>query len=204
MGSRLTNELRDKILFENIALGFPPKDIAKKYGVTPQTITRQRDVFEKTKARDWGGVKDAMRVGTFGINLFEWACDRAHVEPPNGFIEELTQIQQERNLRNRPNLKSKVAELPNTETGVQDPPKPENPVTGAKTFIPAPSAELGWQTRIEVKPDRLCMKIYFNGVQQVEGFSRIKENKELALVQAISYAAHMCYKIVEQRKLGGK
>lgn len=48
------------------------------------------------------------------------------------------------------------------------------------------------------------MKIYFNGVKQVEGFSRIKENKELALVQAISYAAHMCYKIVEQRKLGGK
>ena len=57
MGYKLTNELRDKILFENIALGLPPKDIAKKYGVTPQTITRQRDVFEKTKARDWGGLR---------------------------------------------------------------------------------------------------------------------------------------------------
>ena len=48
------------------------------------------------------------------------------------------------------------------------------------------------------------MTVYFNGVAVCEGHSRIKENKELALMQAISYAAHMCYKITEQKKLGGR
>lgn len=194
MGYKITDETRDKILFDVAVLGATNKETAEKFGCTVQTISQQTLIFNKVKARDWGGVKDMMRSGNVGINLVEWAIARTKAEPPKGFIDELVTIRVERVA---PATKK-------DETESKEPPKPENPVTGAKEYIPAPSAELGWQTRIEVKPDRLCMKIYFNGVKQVEGFSRIKENKELALVQAISYAAHMCYKIVEQRKLGGK
>lgn len=194
MGYKITDETRDKILFDVAVLGATQKETAEKFGCTVQTVSQQTLVFNKVKARDWGGIKDMMRSGNVGINLVEWAIARTKATPPKGFIDELVKIRVERVA---PATKK-------VETAVKEPPKPENPVPGAKEYIPAPSAELGWQTRIEVKPDRLCMKIYFNGVQQVEGFSRIKENKELALVQAISYAAHMCYKIVEQRKLGGK
>lgn len=193
MGYKITDETRDKILFDVAVLGATQKETAEKFGCTVQTVSQQTLIFNKVKARDWGGVKDMMRSGNVGINLVEWAIGRTKAEPPKGFIDELVKIRVER-----------VAPAAKKAESINEPPKPENPVTGAKTVIPAPSAEVGWQTRIEVKPDRLCMKIYFNGVQQVEGFSRIKENKELALVQAISYAAHMCYKIVEQRKLGGK
>ena len=200
MGKVLSNETRDKILFDVAVLGATQKETAEKFGCTVHTVSQQTLVFNKVKARDWEGVKAMMRSGNVGINLVEWAIGRTKAEPPKGFIEELKEIQ-----RSEKRKREKEPPVPpNIETVVKEPPKPENPVAGAKTFIPAPSAEVGWQTRIEVKPDRLCMKIYFNGVQQVEGFSRIKENKELALVQAISYAAHMCYKIVEQRKLGGK
>lgn len=193
MGYKITDETRDKILFDVAVLGASNKETAEKFGCTVQTVSQQTLIFNKVKARDWGGVKDMMRSGNVGINLVEWAVARTKAEPPKGFIDELVKIRVER-----------IAPAAKKAESINAPPKPENPVTGAKTVIPAPSAEVGWQTRIEVKPDRLCMKIYFNGVQQVEGFSRIKENKELALVQAISYAAHMCYKIVEQRKLGGK
>lgn len=194
MGYKITDETRDKILFDVAVLGAKNKETAEKFGCTVQTISQQTLIFNKVKARDWGGVKDMMRSGNVGINLVEWAIARTKAEPPKGFIDELVKIRVERVA---PATKK-------VETEVKEPPKPENPVTGAKVLIPAPSAEAGWQTRIEVKPDRLCMKVYFNGVQQVEGFSKIKENKELALMQAISYAAHMCYKIVEQRKLGGR
>lgn len=194
MGYKITDETRDKILFDVAVLGATQKETAEKFGCTVKTVSQQTLVFNKVKVRDWGGVKDMMRSGNVGINLVEWAIARTKAEPPKGFIDELVKIRVERVA---PAAKKSDAD-------VTEPPKPETPVTGAKEFIPAPSAEVGWQTRIEVKPDRLCMKIYFNGVKQVEGFSRIKENKELALVQAISYAAHMCYKIVEQRKLGGK
>ena len=193
MGYKITDETRDKILFDVAVLGATQKETAEKFGCTVQTVSQQTLIFNKVKARDWGGVKDMMRSGNVGINLVEWAVARTKAEPPKGFIDELVKIRVER-----------VAPAAKKAESINEPPKPENAVTGAKTVIPAPSAEVGWQKRIEVKPDRLCMKIYFNGVQQVEGFSRIKENKELALVQAISYAAHMCYKIVEQRKLGGK
>lgn len=193
MGYKITDETRDKILFDVAVLGASQKETAEKFGCTVQTVSQQTIVFNKVKARDWEGVKAMMHSGNMGINLVEWAILRTKAEPPKGFIDELVKIRVERVA-----LAAKKAE------SINEPPKPENPVVGAKTVIPAPSAEVGWQTRIEVKHDRLCMKIYFNGVQQVEGFSRIKENKELALVQAISYAAHMCYKIVEQRKLGGK
>lgn len=87
-----------------------------------------------------------------------------------------------------------------------EPPKkpvatPEEAPTGQKIHIPAATAETGWQTRIKVKPDRLCMTVYFNGVPVVEGHSRVRGDKELDLMQAISYAAHMCFKIAEQKKL---
>lgn len=194
MGYKITSDMRDKILFDVAVLGASNRKTAEKFGCTAQTVSQQTLVFNKIKARDWEGVKDMMRSGNVGINLVEWAIDRTKAEPPKGFIDELVKIRVGR----------VAPATQKTEEPVKEPPKPENPVTGAKTVIPAPSAETGWQTRIEVKPDRLCMKVYFNGVQQVEGFSKIKENKELALMQAISYAAHMCYKIVEQRKLGGK
>ena len=81
------------------------------------------------------------------------------------------------------------------------PPKPEKP----KTVIPPASAETGWQTRIKVAPDKVHFMVYFNGMEVVTGSSWIKEpRKELQLMQAISYAAHIAYKLMEQKVLQGR
>lgn len=85
-------------------------------------------------------------------------------------------------------------------------PKKVEPPKPAPTVIPDASAEQGWQTRIKVTPDRLEMTVYFNGLEEITGYSYIKGNREIDLFQAISYASHMCYKLAEQRmlKAGGK
>lgn len=61
----------------------------------------------------------------------------------------------------------------------------------------------GYSLDIVVKPDRVKVTILYNGQELYSAFSRIKDNTELSLVQAISYATHMCYKLAEQKELRG-
>ena len=58
-----------------------------------------------------------------------------------------------------------------------------------------------YQLRVKVLPDRLCVTVLRNGAVCVHAWSNRKSLSEVDTLQAISYAAHMCYKFVQQKEL---
>ena len=66
------------------------------------------------------------------------------------------------------------------------------------------SAEPGFSLNLVVKPDRVRVSINHNGKEIYGAYARINGDTETKLIQAISYAAHMCYKQAEQRELVDK
>ena len=54
---------------------------------------------------------------------------------------------------------------------------------------------------LDVRKDKLRMALMFDGQELYSAWSRIKGDTELDLMQAISYAAHLMYKLAEQREL---
>lgn len=194
---KITDEMRDQMLFRVNVLGVSAADVGQELGCSGRTVAKTRDVFEAVRDKDWEALRGMYSVGKLGLNTLRWAESRTRVEVPATLRHELGEMQQK--------LKAKY-EAPKEEEPQKPEPvaAPEATPTGPKMHIPAASAETGWQTRIKVAPDRLCMMVYFNGVLVEEGWSRVKGNKELGLMQAISYAAHMVYKNAEQRKLGGR
>ena len=70
-----------------------------------------------------------------------------------------------------------------------DPPKQET----------APTPE--WSAAIEVSGDRLKMTVSHNGEELVYGKSYVQDTDDLGMMRAISYAANMCYKMVQQRSM---
>lgn len=71
----------------------------------------------------------------------------------------------------------------------------------AEAFAPEEAhAENGsYSLSLEVKPDRVRVGINFKGVEIFNAYAGIKGESEVNLIQAISYAAHMCYKMAEQK-----
>lgn len=65
----------------------------------------------------------------------------------------------------------------------------------------APSS--GFSLSLLVKPDRVRVGISHNGEELYGAWSFVKGDTEKNLIQAISYAVHMCYKKAEQRELEG-
>lgn len=65
----------------------------------------------------------------------------------------------------------------------------------------APSA--GFSLNLLVKPDRVRVGISHNGEELYSAWSLVKGETETKLMQAINYAAHMCYKKAEQKELEG-
>lgn len=61
----------------------------------------------------------------------------------------------------------------------------------------------GYTVALDVRPDKVCFELAFNGEAIVRAWSKIKGKSELDFIQAVSYAAHMCYKLVEQKELEG-
>ena len=59
----------------------------------------------------------------------------------------------------------------------------------------------GFSLDLMVKPDRVRVAVMHNGRELYSSFARINGDSETKLMQAISYAAHMCYKQAEQREL---
>lgn len=76
--------------------------------------------------------------------------------------------------------------------------KPEPPKAHP---IPSKLDAVGYATSINVYSDKVRFAITFNGVEIFHAYSKVKGNKEVDLIQAISYAAHMCYKLAEQDTL---
>ena len=54
---------------------------------------------------------------------------------------------------------------------------------------------------LEVSPDVVVLKMYFQWTEICRAASRVKGTRELDLMQAVSYAAHMMYKFTEQKEL---
>lgn len=56
---------------------------------------------------------------------------------------------------------------------------------------------------LNVMSDRVRIGLLENGVETDYAFSKIRGEREVDLIQAISYATHILYKNAEQRDLGG-
>ena len=54
---------------------------------------------------------------------------------------------------------------------------------------------------LDVSPKRVVLHMYFQGTEICKAASKVKGTRELDLMQAISYAAHMMYKFTEQKEL---
>lgn len=59
----------------------------------------------------------------------------------------------------------------------------------------------GFSLDLMVKPDRVRVAVMHNGNELYSAFSKINGDTETKLMQAISYAAHLCYKLAEQKEL---
>ena len=67
---------------------------------------------------------------------------------------------------------------------------------------PQTAASGSYTARIDVSGGKsLNMSLYFGGEKVCEAYSKIKGPEKLDLMQAISYAAHMMYKLAEQEEL---
>lgn len=67
-----------------------------------------------------------------------------------------------------------------------------------------PKKKSGWEFKVDIEPEkgRCHAYIILGGEVVVEGFAKIKDvTSKLSIVQATSYAAHICYKRVEQEEL---
>ncbi len=63
------------------------------------------------------------------------------------------------------------------------------------------SSMTGWNLTLRCRPGAVNVTVSFDDSEVASGWGRIKEETDLGLVQAISYAAHMCYKKVEERTM---
>ena len=70
-----------------------------------------------------------------------------------------------------------------------------------KSSLAPEQAAQRYHTEIQVWPDRLRMVLFFGDQELRSVYSKIKGDTELDLMQAISYAAHMLYKLAEQEAL---
>lgn len=52
---------------------------------------------------------------------------------------------------------------------------------------------------LDVRPDKVKVGIYYKNELLYSAYAATKGNSEVNLIQAISYAAHMCYKMAEQK-----
>lgn len=72
-----------------------------------------------------------------------------------------------------------------------------------KTFnLQKPTVRLGcirWGWMFLQK--KVVLHMYFQGTEICKAYSKVKGTRELDLMQAISYAAHMMYKFAEQKEL---
>lgn len=56
----------------------------------------------------------------------------------------------------------------------------------------------GYTVALDVRPDKVCFELLFNDEKIVRAWSKIKSNSELDFIQAVSDAAYMCYRLMEQ------
>ena len=96
----------------------------------------------------------------------------------------------------------KVFNLPEGSFLLPAEPEPE-PEPEPPAIIQTESAD-GWRVNIQVMPKKgkVRFAVLVNGEEMVHAHSWIKKQGDyLSIMQAISYAAHMCYKLTEEKVL---
>lgn len=76
----------------------------------------------------------------------------------------------------------------------------ETPQDAPKVQTAAGGGDL-YTLGLDVSPDRVVLRMCFQGTEIYRSASRVKGKRELDLMQAVSYAAHMMYKFAEQKEL---
>lgn len=74
--------------------------------------------------------------------------------------------------------------------------EPEKPKAAAPQ-----AGQTGYALRLQATDKQVFLLLEHDGEKVGSAYSKRKDNSELALTQAISYAAHMIYKFCEQRTL---
>lgn len=74
--------------------------------------------------------------------------------------------------------------------------EPEKPKAAAPQ-----AGQTGYALRLQATDKQVFLLLEHDGEKVGSAYSKRKDNSELALVQAISYAAHMIYKFCEQKML---
>ena len=67
-----------------------------------------------------------------------------------------------------------------------------------------PKKKGGWEFKVDIEPEKGRCHAYIiqDGEVAVEGYAKIKDvTSKLSIVQATSYATHICYKKAEQEEL---
>lgn len=67
--------------------------------------------------------------------------------------------------------------------------------------MPRRGGQEGYTLRLAATERQVFLLLEHNGEKVGSAYSKRKDSSELALTQAISYAAHMIYKFCEQRTL---
>ena len=78
------------------------------------------------------------------------------------------------------------------------------PAFEEQTPTEEPKSDIDCAAKIFVRGDTLRLTFMCNGQNDIVASSLIKGDGFLDFVKAFSYAAHMCYKLAEQRELNGE
>ena len=76
---------------------------------------------------------------------------------------------------------------------------PETFLPDPEPVVAPPGLEGGYLTEVFVHGNKVHFAVRNNGEEVASAFAYIKNDTELAVMQAISYAAHMCYKFAQQK-----
>lgn len=79
--------------------------------------------------------------------------------------------------------------------------EPEKPKAAAPQAAAPQAGQTGYALRLQATDKQVFLLLEHDGEKVGSAYSKRKDNSELALVQAISYAAHMIYKFCEQKTL---
>ncbi len=155
------------------------------------------DAFHKDLKRE------AKRAGTTFVEICEKDLFRSPTYLTNAFSKKAMQLRVAEELARRYRLSLKDYEIRKPE------PKPEPVVLTTQEWPPAematPVAISGAETepwtcfiKIDEEFGTCMMKVMHNGEKVAVGRSFLFGTNDVGIMQSISYAAHMCYKIVQQ------
>jgi hypothetical protein len=73
-------------------------------------------------------------------------------------------------------------------------------------FIKKPTADSPaenklYRLNLDVQPDKVRIGLEWNGAEIYHAYAKVREDSEKGLLQSISYAAHMLYKMAEQTSM---